>query len=68
MDGCIYSQDSKTETTGNGDLLLALHVEVPDHEPRQNGKGEISSHEPGCYTLDPDPKTATNGEYSHPTL
>lgn len=42
----MYSQYPKTETTGNRDLLLTLHVEVPDNEPWENGKGEVGSHEP----------------------
>lgn len=39
-------QDSKTETAGNRDLLLLLHVEIPDDEPWKNRKGEVGSDEP----------------------
>jgi hypothetical protein len=40
-------QDTETETNGDRDLLLALHVEVPDDEPGENGKGEVGNDKPG---------------------
>lgn len=43
---CPGLQDSKTETTGNGDLLFALHVEIPDNEPWENRKGKVGGDKP----------------------
>lgn len=44
----LDSQYSKTETTGNGDLFLLLHVEIPDNEPGKNRKGEVCGDKP-CF-------------------
>lgn len=41
-------QYSKAETTSNSDLLLMLHVEVPDNEPRENREGEVGGDELCC--------------------
>ena len=46
----LDSQYSKTETTGNGDLFLLLHVEIPDNEPGKNRKGEVRGDKPCCKT------------------
>jgi hypothetical protein len=46
--GWFNSQDSKTQTTSNSDLLLSFHVEIPDNEPWKGCESEIGSDEPGC--------------------
>jgi hypothetical protein len=40
--------DSETQPTSNGNFLLVLHVEVPYHEPRKNGKRKVHGDEPSC--------------------
>lgn len=39
-------QYSKTKTAGNGDLLLLLHVQIPNDKPRQDCEGEVGGDEP----------------------
>jgi hypothetical protein len=40
-------QDTKTQTASDSDLLLPLHVEFPDNEPRKNGKEKVGNNKPG---------------------
>lgn len=46
----LDSQYSKTKTTGNGDLFLLFHIEIPDNEPGKNCKGEVRGDKPCCKT------------------
>lgn len=39
-------QNSKTQATGHRNLLLTLHVEIPDDEPGQNGEAKVGDNEP----------------------
>ena len=64
-------QYSKTETTGNGNLLLILHVEVPDDEPWENRKGEVGGDKPCWNKLGLAFVEAIRGnasQHSHPTV
>ena len=40
------SQDPEAETNGHQELLLALHVEVPDDEPGENCEAKVRHDEP----------------------
>lgn len=63
------SQYSKTETTGNGDLFLLFHIEIPDNEPWENRKGEVCGDKPCCKTPGLAFMLQTGAiRHSHPTV
>lgn len=49
MKVCENLQDAETETTGHGNLFLALHVQIPDDEPWEDGEGKVHDDKPCCF-------------------